>query len=68
MNSEHLSPREYAALIDAAKRHALALRAEATAEFRSAVGRAARSAWRSIRRGVRAADMSHPQETSRCPR
>ncbi len=47
-----LSPQAYAALMDAAKLHAIALRREAIRAFWRAVARGARAAWRSVCRGV----------------
>lgn len=56
MNSERtywdLSPREYAALQDAAKRRAVALRRAAMGDFVSAVGERARTAARALLRAV----------------
>ena len=69
MNSEHLnqrlSPPEYAARFDAAKKPAVALRAEATEAFWSSH---ARNAWHSIRRRMQASATHPSQETSSCPR
>ncbi|HMC14333.1 MAG TPA: hypothetical protein VKI18_01785 [Albitalea sp.] len=54
MNTElfisSLSPRDHAALIDAAKRRATELRREAIRDFWSAMGRGTRCAWHAMRR------------------
>lgn len=63
-----LSPQEYAALMDAAKLHAIALRREAIHAFRHAVARGARAAWRSVRRGAwHSGRVSRPKGHAVCP-
>jgi hypothetical protein len=72
MNTDHihhrLSPQEYAALMDAAKLHAMALRREAIRGFWRAVDRGVRSAWRSVRRGMGSSRrISRPKGHAVCP-
>lgn len=63
--NEHLPPLEYAARFDAAKAHALELRAEAIDAFWSGL---ARNVGRSIRRGMPTPATHASLETSPCPR
>ena len=63
-----LSPQEYAALMDTAKLHAIALRREAICVFWRAVARGARAAWRSVRRRVwHSGGSSRPKGHAVCP-
>jgi hypothetical protein len=58
---QRLSPLEHAALFDAARRRALEARREAIDEFWTALGRAALSAWRALRRSVKLAPPCAPE-------
>ena len=66
MNTERfaprLSPQEFAALMDDAKRRATARRREAIDDFWSAVADAVRSAWRAMRRTRSTPRSHHPME------
>ena len=48
-----LSPQDYAALIDAAKRRAVALRQEAISTLWTTLGRRLGTAWHAVRRDAR---------------
>ena len=50
-----LSPREYAAVVDAAKLRAMQLRRDAFDEVWAGMGRAALAVWRAVRNGQSAA-------------
>ena len=64
-SNEHLSRLEYAARFDAAKTHAVTLRAAVIDTFWS---RLARNAWHSIRHNVPASATHPSQQTSPCRR
>jgi hypothetical protein len=72
MNTEHppryRSPQEHAALVDAAKLRAVALRKEAIDAFWATLARSARDAWRKFRHSA-PAPVVHPNRSkSPCPR
>jgi hypothetical protein len=73
MNTEHppsyRSPQEHAALVDAAKLRAVALRKEAIDAFWATLARSARYAWRTARRSAPVSFVHHPTRSKpSCPR
>ena len=72
MNAEQLhkplSPHDHAALVDAAKQQAVALRREAISAFSSAVAHGVRATWHAIRRDSPTDRTNRPLETRPCQR